>query len=52
MKFIINTKKKEYLSFNGYECKVVNDNRDDGLVEVFVPMFNILILLEPNELDD
>lgn len=52
MKFIINTKKKEYLSFNGYECKVVNCHREDGLIEVYVPVFNVFILLEQTELDD
>ena len=52
MQFIIHTDKKEYTSFNGYECKVVNCHREDGFVEVYVPVFNVFILLEQTELDD
>ena len=52
MQFIIHTDKKEYSSFNGFECKVVNDKRTDGLIEVYVPVFNVFILLEPTELED
>lgn len=50
--FIINTIKKEYVAFNGMPCKVVNANRDDGLVEVQVLDTKHFILLEPMELDD
>lgn len=52
MKFIVRTNKKEYSTFNGYECTVVNDKRDDGLIEVFVRAFNTFILLTQEELED
>lgn len=51
MRFIINTNKREYLSFNGYECKVVTI-RDDGFVEVYVPAFTSMIILAQEELID
>lgn len=51
-KMIINTDRDEYKSFNGFECIIVNTHREDGYVEVFVPAFNILILLLPHELED
>ena len=52
MKFIVRTNKKEYSTFNGYECTVVNNKRDDDLIEVFVRAFNTFILLTQEELED
>ena len=52
MRFIVRTNKKEYSTFNGYECTVVNNKRDDGLIEVFVRAFNTFILLTQEELED
>lgn len=52
MEFIIRTKKKGYRLFNGLKCKVVCANRDDGLVEVFIPKYECMILLRPDELED
>lgn len=47
----VNAKDKEYSSFNGFKCKIVNDHREDGLIEVYVPVYNILILLHENEIE-
>ena len=52
MKFIVRTNKKEYSTVNGYECTVVNNKRDDDLIEVFVRAFNTFILLTQEELED
>ena len=50
--FTINTKKKEYVAFNGMLCRVVNTNRNDGLIGVQVIDTKHFILLDPKELDD
>ena len=49
---IIKTDKEEYKSFNGFECNIINAHRDDGLIEVYIPAFGIMILLYPYELED
>lgn len=50
--FTISTKKKEYVAFNGMLCRVINANRNDGLIEVQVVDTKHFILLDPKELDD
>lgn len=52
MQYVINTTEKEYQFLNGYQCKVINSNRDDGYIECYCPAFSILILLKPSELED
>lgn len=51
-KMTIKTDRDEYKSFNGFECTIVNIHRTDGYIEVFVPAFNVMILLLPTELED
>ena len=38
--------------FNGAKCKIVNNRRDDGLIEIYVYGFNSFLLVEPEELDE
>ena len=52
MTFTVRTTNPYYKAFNGAKCKIVNDSRDDGLVEVFLPAYQCMILLRPDELED
>lgn len=47
----VNTEKAEFKLFNTLPCTVVNNNRDDGLIDVYIPTYNIFILLEEHELE-
>lgn len=47
----VNTEKAEFKLFNTLPCIVVNNNRDDGLIDVYIPTYNIFILLEEHELE-
>lgn len=49
--FTIESDKAELKLFNGLKAKVIS-KRTDGYVEVFLPTFNILILVEPIDLSD
>lgn len=48
----IKTDKKSYLQYNGLECLLIKTDRDDGLVEVYIPAKDVFILLYPHELED
>ena len=50
--FTINSKRAELKLFNGAKCKIVNNRRDDNLLEVYVYGFNSFILVEADELDE
>ena len=50
--FTINSKRPELKLFNGAKCKIVNNRRDDNLLEVYVYGFNSFILVEADELDE
>lgn len=52
MLFTIRTTQKDYASFNGHKCKIVSTNRDDGLYEVYIPVYGCLILLSASELEE
>nr|DAN24209.1 MAG TPA: hypothetical protein [Caudoviricetes sp.] len=50
--FTIKTKQKSYRKYNNQLCIVVSSNRTDGLIEVYVPKYEVFILLTPHELED
>ena len=41
----------KYSLFNNFPCRIMNDKRNDGYVEVFLPAFDIYILLKENEIE-
>ena len=41
----------KYSLFNRLPLRVMNDHRDDGLVEVFIPAVEIYILLRESEIE-
>ena len=50
--FTINSKRESMTLFNGAKCKIVNNRRDDGLIEIYVYGFNSFLLVEPDELEE
>lgn len=43
--------KKRIPKLDGYECKIMNKYREDGLIEVFIPVLNQNVVVESNEID-
>ena len=50
--YTIRTTKREYEKYNNMQCYIVNLDRDDGLIEVYVIKYHELILLRPDELEE
>ena len=46
----IKDSKNKYSLFNNLPVKILNWNRDDGLVDVEIPSLEIFILLEPSQI--
>ena len=50
--FTLNSNRAELKLFNGAKCKIVNNRRNDNLLEVYVYGFNSFILVGVDELDE
>ena len=50
--YIIKSDYEEHKFLNGYRCKIVNNQRDDKLLDCYVPVFSIFVLLHTEELED
>lgn len=47
----LNSKNSKYTLFNGLPCTIFNNNRDDGYIEIFIPAFEIYILVKEDEIE-
>jgi hypothetical protein len=47
----LNSKNDKYTLFNGLPCNIVNNSRDDGYIEIFIPAVEIYILVQNNEIE-
>lgn len=47
----VNSNNPEYALFRGLPCTIVNNHRDDDLIDVFIPTYSIFILLKADEIE-